>query len=336
MKSVVAFVTFLAIATIAFAQPTLTGANSNPVPGDRFFGKYCNTTGVSKGASGAGVTWNLSTLVATDFDTTIFVPCVGTAFCDTFPGSTVAVEYDGDFDYYRTDASKFVYNGYGASGGCAYYSDPATRLAYPMSFNSFFVDSYAMQQPAFQTYSYGIDSIFADAWGTLILPSGTYSNVLRVRYISYGTDSFAFTTPAVVEHRRAEQYCWFMPGFHYPLLMMYYDTSGSGTLSLKDVGYFTQPPTLVGSTNASSNKVAVYPNPADNFTSLQIESMHTCDATITTTDMLGRAVGNVVKENLPAGKTELRYDLSGLPPGMYVLSIVTPYFREQKKVQVLR
>lgn len=336
MRHILLSITAVAASLSSIAQPTLTAANSNPVPGDKFYGVYCNTTGVSKGPSGAAVTWDFSTLTAVDYDTMTFVACAGTAFCDTFPGSTVAIDYGGDFDYFKTDASGFYYVGYGATGGCAYYSDPFSQIVYPFTYNSTNVDTFAMSQPSFATWYYGYDSAVADGYGTLILPSGTFTNVLRVRYTGYSTDSFAFSLPASVSHRKSEQYNWYMPGFHMPLLTMYYDTSGTGSLELWDVEYFTTPALGVKNTKITSNDVTILPNPADGASHIHLNMQTAGNVQVTITDIVGRQVAAPLQQYAAKGITDINLDVAALPSGMYMVNIMTPGGAIQRKLQIAR
>lgn len=336
MRHILLSITAVAATLSSIAQPTLTAANSNPVPGDKFYGVYCNTTGVSKGPSGAAVTWDFSTLTAVGYDSIAYVACAGTTYCDTFPGSTVATEYDGDFDYFITDASGFYYTGYGMSGGCAIYSDYSTRMVYPFTYNSTHVDDYSMVQAAFSTWSYGKDSMLADGWGTLILPTGTYSNVLRVRYRVYSTDSFAMTTPADVNRRLSEQYLWFMPGMHMPLLSMYFDTSGTGTLDLWDVEYFSGTPVGVKNTKISANDATILPNPADGASHIHLNMQTAGNVQVTITDIVGRQVGAPLQQYAAKGITDINLDVAALPSGMYMVNIMTPSGAIQRKLQIAR
>lgn len=336
MRQILLSITAVAATLSSIAQPTLTAANSNPVPGDIFYGFYCDTAGVTKGPSGAGVTWDFSTLSAVHNDTIIYSACAGTPYCDTFPGSTVTIKHGSDYDYFKTDASGFYYTGYGMSGGCAIYTDPFTRLAYPFTYNSTHVDDYAMVQAAFSTWSYGKDSMLADGWGTLILPTGTYSNVLRVRISLYYTDSFEFTSPATVEHRFGEQYSWYMPGMHNPLLAMYFDTSGSGTLQLSDVQYFTNPSLDVRNTKTVSNDATILPNPADGAAHVHLNMQTAGNVQIAITDIVGRQVGAPLQQYAAKGITDITLDVAALPAGMYMVHIMTPNGAIQRKLQIAR
>jgi len=187
MKNILLLLVGFTVGINAIAQPTLTAATGNPVVGNVFYGHdQADTTGISKGASGAGVIWNLAFLDTTTTDTTLYLACAGTPYCDSFPGSTLAIfEGEGYYLYFIADASEFAISGQGepdtgaGGGGCLYYPVPQSLFNYPTTYGSVYADSFYSDQPVGHNYSYGIDSFIADAYGTLILPSGTYNNVLR-------------------------------------------------------------------------------------------------------------------------------------------------------------
>ena len=64
------------------------------------------------------------------------------------------------------------------------YSDPFTEVEFPLAYGNSFSDTYANEQSnSFEAYiETGEFTATVDAWGTVILPSGTFENVLRVRY----------------------------------------------------------------------------------------------------------------------------------------------------------
>jgi len=335
MKKALLFVAAISGALHVCAQPTITAAGCNPVAGETFYGRYCSTTGVTLGATGAGVTWNMAGLTVTDYDTVQYQACAGTPYCDTFPGSTLAVQYDDEYDYFVTDATKFAATGFGMpSGGSQYYSDPISYMVYPMLYNTVKIDSYVSSQPAFQTYSYGIDTFKADAYGTLILPTGTYNNVLRVHMIAISTDSMDFTTPAMVSHRRSDIYMWYKEGFHNPLMTMYYDTSGTGVSHLGDVSYYLYTPSGIDKVKEHTLATQVYPNPAMNEVHIKMHLNNGGKVSIAATDMAGRAVGYAYEEFVNGGTTDMKYDIAGLPNGMYILKIQTAEGTDFKKIQV--
>ncbi len=321
----------------SFAQPTITAATNNPVVGDKFFIHYCDTTGVSKGAAGTMVTWNLASLASVFTDSIEYIACAPTPYCDSFPGSTMASTSDGSwYDYYLTDVGQFAANGSHGTSIATYYSDPGAMMKYPMTFGSIAADSsdYVSGGSAYVTTT---DSFIADASGTLILPSGTYSNVLRVHVITYERDSFDFGTPSV-DTFRSEAYFWYTPGYHSPLLVMFYDTSGSGVAALSGVYYSPYiPPTAVAGDIADRGRgLFVYPNPANEILNIKLNATTATEATISITDIAGRVVAEPLKQKVVAGNNTISYSTASLPPGMYLLRVNTAQENYVEKISIQR
>ncbi len=352
MRNILFLFIALLFAANAIAQPTLAASTTNPVAGNRFYGHYQDdTTGISKGASGPSVTWDLGHMDSTYTDTTLYLPCASTPFCDSFPGSTLA-SFDGsEYLYITTDAAKFAYSGVGEfasmSGGCVYYPNLQNLLAYPTTYGAVTADSFYSAQPTFQFYSYGVDSFFADGYGTLILPSGTYDSVLRIHMINYETDSFDLGGFPDAITARLDYYFWYRPGFHNAMLEISYDTTGNnGIPYISDVEYYTRgidstmsvdtthPSGVVTITNDA--QVRVYPNPANNMVHISYVSPAAQPISISATDMLGRTAAAPKNEQLSTGINELDYDVSSLPPGMYYLKIKTTTGATTKKIVVER
>ena len=260
------------------AQPTLTASMNNPVAGDVFNQYNCDTAGVVYGSSGASATWNYSTLailpgsVGDSFHVVSFVSCSATPYCDSFQAATVAtfskgyhsssgvVIIDTTYGYYSTSASRLGILGFGypqtfAPGyGLDSLSPYENILSYPFtytntandSFNSFFYD------PAYgSTYGKEIDTATADGYGTLILPTGTYNNVLRIHTIRHIYDTLIIV--------------------------------GMGTIQAAG-------PTGVNNIISNEPAVAIYPNPAKDELHIRYNSFNGQYATIFMTDIMGRAV----------------------------------------------
>jgi type IX secretion system substrate protein len=337
MKKLSLLVLSLFAAISAFAQPTLTATDLNPVAGDKFYGQVCDPTGISNGASGPAVTWNLAGLTAMFMDTTIYVPCFGTYYCDSFPGSTLASSLGGgDYEYFITNTAGLAYSGVGQSSGSTYFRDFYTVISCPMTYTTAVVDSYFASNPVNATYNYGVDTFTGDGYGTLVLPSGTYTNVLRVHVVSIDIDSDLSGGSPVVDTTRSEMYNWYIAGFHNPLLTMQYDSSG-GVWSLSNVEYYTKPAITTGITQLNTaGGIEIYPNPASSTVSIHLTTRNGGPVSISATDIMGRSVGETLTANSTDGANEIHYSVASLPNGVYMLHIQSEGNSIIKKLQVIR
>lgn len=337
MKHSLLLVAALAISGSLAAQPTLNHSNLSPVAGEKFYQYTCATSGVTNGASGAGVTWNFSGLTTLYTDSLEYIACMSTPYCDTFPGSTLAVDHGGGYyEYYITDADQFAVSGYGDAPYSEYYSDPISLLNYPMTYGTTSIDTYAYSQPSAPYYSNGVDTFHGDAWGTLILPSGTFPNTLRVHLrLSVHDSDLSGGSPAVITDNYNDLYFWYTPGFHNPLLMMYYDTSGTGTPTLQDVLYYTAPASLkTNNSIVAQENAEVYPNPVSDLLHIRYNAPVAQTITVSLTDMAGRVVGSSLTKDVSTGANELTYPVNTLPAGMYIMKLQTPANTIVKKIMV--
>lgn len=294
----------------AYAQPTLTAATNAPVAGDVFFGHDCDSRGVSRGAAGSGITWNLSTLTEEFLDTVGFVPCSVTPYCDSFPGSNLAIPFsDGSFFTYLSSSSTAlqVVGEYGTSYHSK-YGNPWDFIYFPMSYHSYHSDS-VISQDSYGDISYIADTSHADAYGTLMLPSGTYSNVLRVHtkrvaHVVSGSSPYSY---------KSESYVWFAAGFRFPLLVMEYDTS-LGIEFLSYVAYYTSLTTGIENYNATNASFKLSPNPAT--ATLQITTSVKTPSAFTITN----TVGAVVMSGAVNSPTQT-LNISDLPTGLYYVKL---------------
>lgn len=315
---------FLASTITAFAQPTLTKATNAPVAGDIFYGYSVDTAGVDSGAAGPSITWDMSTVVKIDSDTTFFLNCAATPYCDSFPGANLVMRVDSDYVYGISGTDGLQMIGNYSDGNYIHFTDPRRMTKYPFTYGSTFKDTSGM------TFSImGFDIFFntyitstADAWGTLKLPNGTFTNVLRIQTTTIQQDSSFFMGMPQVNKSQTESYSWFAAGIHTPLATLDYDTSGTGTWYLSEAKYYkaTPPPPPTGISEAanSSNGIQVYPNPASGEVNIQFGE-NTARTTVAVLDMAGREVMNMVYEHSNSAKLPL----NDIPSGTYMLRVMT-------------
>lgn len=203
MKKIYAFIICI-IPLIAFAQPTIT-QSALPFDGLAFTmgtdgGYYAAIT-----AGGANQTWDYSSLNNAVQDTTAFFTSVGTLYQSYYPSSNLSTHnpIDTTWGYFHTDSTGFYVDGLTGPGlpglGMVHLIPPG--LFAPVPFNymdtidndarivvdtsvTIFLSTY--QAKAVRNIYSHFD---ADGWGTLILPTATYPNVLRERITEITWDS---------------------------------------------------------------------------------------------------------------------------------------------------
>ncbi len=293
-------------------QPILIAANTNPIINENFDRRVAGQQ-TSPGSAGANQTWNFSALVPGGLilDSTE-IPS-STTYGFDFPTSNVCF-YRGNsaWLYYQTSSDSLLYLGYESGGGKLSYTDPEKYLSYPFTYNSTFVDNFigmdASSSPASSIA--GTDTVTADAYGTLQLPDGILTNVLRIKMV----ENIAKTTNGTTVHNINKQYNWYLPGIHQPVLTLYY----SNFFSMYNTSYLIKSTVGVNEAREFINGVNVYPNPAKEQTTLEISSTDLPENfKLSLTNILGEKVREIL---VNSSKTSI--NLEGLYSGIYFYQVI--------------
>jgi hypothetical protein len=202
------------------------------------------------------------------------------------------------------------------------YNVPDTLMKFPLKWGDHFATSYYAINPistsSFFETQYGSSSTVVNGEGKLILPYGTFDDVLRLKIISDFTDSSHSTADTIVKLHRV-QYRWYAPTQRECLMII--DTSYGY------IGYFPYPyqnsimsgyilthPLAVNNLSKTDD-VKIYPNPAT--TQLTISSPENITA-ITINNLLGQTVYSQLQT---ANCKQLQLDVAALPSGVYFVKI---------------
>ncbi len=319
----------------AFAQPTLTAATNTPVAGDIFNGRICDTTGVTPGASGASVTWNFSTLHATSQDTIAYMACSSTPHCDSFIISNLASFDNTTYQYYLNSASSMTGIGQVDAAGTSYVhlTNYLDQMYYPCTYLSTHVDT-AIGHFVASGYPVSLrilDSFKADGYGTLTLPTGTRTNVLRIHMITYTTDTAIVLSFPIISNSRSESYLWFDTGYHSPLLMLGLDTVGAVPLHVTSAKFYTHGAVLGTNTLTTDNStMEVFPNPATENITVKFNAATSENVSVKLTDLLGREVASASQIT----NNSATIPVSGLSAGLYLVQVINGNERTTRKVVV--
>lgn len=310
MKRILNLIVILLCCEVAsIAQPTLTAATNNPVIGDIIYFHACDTAGVTPGTAGAAVVWNYPSLVTILIDTTTYLACAATPYCDSFPGTTVvATDPYGDDYYYVTGSTAISLLGEETPSYSIHYSNPLDYGYYPCTYNSTHVDT-GICTTAAAAFTY-LDSLICDGYGTITLPTGTYNNVLRVHEIQYGTEDISTAS----YHWRSEYYLWYMAGLHAAVFYMGLDTNGTGRLHLNYVGYTNRNTTGISNINKSNQTFQVFPNPANEELNIKTD-----EGAFDAYTIINYSGVEVMHSAISSTQTKL--DVEQLPAGFYVIKL---------------
>jgi hypothetical protein len=337
-----------ALAT-TYAQPTLRQATNSPVPGDGFYGHIVDPTGLTAlPATGASVTWNYSVLTETGMDTNYYYACTSTPYCDSFPGNNIVSLIDSSFEYGVSDAAQLYFTGWENSSGVQRFIGRQLWLAYPFTYHSTVKDTFSFVESIpgiFFDSTTIFDSMVSDGYGTIVLPTGTFTNVLLLHHIYLEFDSTIISGfDSGATFGRADAYQWFdTSGFHNPLFIITYDTAGAGS----DTPYVTNaeyyaiaPPISALGVNKPANiatALSVFPNPASGQVNATFSlTADDKSASVTLTDVMGRVVSTISGDQLHSGMNAITFPTASVPPGMYIVRLQSAAGSATQKVVIER
>ncbi len=242
MKNFLQLLILLTTCSISNAQlVTITATNQMPQAGDTVKYIDANTFGFAVDGTGpvTDKLWDFGALM--DAGTTIdfwYVDAASTPQAANYPNANLARQNTSaaGYDYYEITGTQINRWGmYADATSWIINYDPATEFQFPITAGGSYSSSYAGEM---SPYGVGEDSVrieqgqitaSADMQGTLILPNGTYTNVLRIHVIeSFHIVAYMFGTPALDNLVEDDYYYWFSDSIPKPILI-YGTTSLDGT-----------------------------------------------------------------------------------------------------------
>ncbi|MEF9477223.1 T9SS type A sorting domain-containing protein [Chryseobacterium sp. 1B4] len=331
MKKTILFL--LGTSAMFSAQITLTKAANDPVSGDLV--NYNLVTGtVDNSATGANVTFsNGSLTMGASSQTTYSVPT--STELTTFPGSTIKIMDGTNTIYYKASDTKLEITGIVSPQATLNFSaDNGTYNNYPTSFGT------AQNDTAKGTFTSSVvNGLFsgtmatqADAYGTLIIGSQTYSNVLRVKYTQnfnlYLSFDVIYSNPIGTVTNTA--YAYYDASHRYALLI---STNGNISIPLLSINQTAATAlalneTFLSTSNAvKKENLMVYPNPAQDFIGFKGNTDNYSKANIYSLD------GKLVKtSDIKSGTVQI----SDLPPASYFIEISGKNAAGTKKTKFIK
>lgn len=356
MKNVYTLAALLCMATGPIAaQITI---NDFPEAGDTIRFAVANPGfGFDAGDPGQNQTWNFSNLNPTSTYLDEFVNTSSTeitysivfglpfspnyaqiAKSDPFPiplPSQLGVSLEDVFNFYNRNNSAFKQTGFGASvNGFPIpipYNDGVDELVpLPLNFNGTGSSSYnyEIQIPSLGFYGrVATRNNLADGTGTLILPSGTFNNVIRLKSTLVYRDSifvdqlgFGLNLPQATEIK----YKFMAPGYGWPLMEI---TANSifGQEIVSRVVYRVIPESNISVPETPITSIQVYPNPAAEILVVNTELNRPENLTYTLSDLQGRVVYRIERDVTVGTAFEfVPLHALNLASGVYSLNITSP------------
>lgn len=240
------------------------------------------------GSSGAGQTWNFSTLSVSSLDTEYMINPANTQYNNYYPGSTVAIVNSTSIIYNLVNSTLFAATGIvdlssSSPAEIWHYRAPYEAMPLPCTYQtkwnqtSFAWSKYYYSNGMFDSimkkFTYYVSDTI-DSWGSCTTPTGTF-NTIRDFNTSVQIDSFfhhnrsanvwSYYFSAV---RNSKIYLWYANGIHDNLIEMICNSAGK---PLSTYWVKTVMPNGISSIPLETNNPP-YPNPARAEVSIKISS----------------------------------------------------------------
>ena len=319
-----------------------------PTAGQVFSLTGADTTGVSAGAGGMNATWNFGSLVnggGSQVDS--FLNPSATPYGTLFPSATVALHQiiapvTNTFVYFRNNIGSSVYERIAnVKPDTVIYQTPAKQYPYPLTPSTTYSGNYYAhyRTPSGSATEAGVISGGVDGTGTLTLPTGTYTNVIRSHYTRTEQDT-TYTTSTNALVQVIDYYEWYQPNSYFPILSISTTTAstmGFTVFHKKNVGYRQgYAASGIDESSVSANKdLMVFPNPANTKATLIYDMKKAGEAQINIYDLTGRLVQSISNTS-GEGVQTLSLTVSELPIGMYEVRVTIATSSSSVKLQITK
>ena len=176
------------------AQPVLQYANLVPLGTSNAIHVMIDPGISDPSANGANLTWDFSSAtVQLNVGTMSWVAPSATPFGSSYPTSnlaqTISIPSGTTYNYFNLQSTQLDQLADGVGGtGVSIYADTKTILVFPLNYQDSYVDNFTDNgTPASYTRTYA-------GYGTVILPTGTYTNVVKMISTS-GAIDFLLSNP---------------------------------------------------------------------------------------------------------------------------------------------
>lgn len=299
------FTSFLFFTGLQIGTAQLTQANHAPANGDLYDTWQCDSTNISLGGSGAGVTWNYASIATRSSIVNSYSGT--TASNPVYPQANVFLSAGAAMNgYYKSSAANLEYYGgnvvVGNVAAGLTYTSPVISAVYPMNLNTTTTSvtggsiNITSPLPVTGTFT-GTALVFVDASGTLNLPGATtYTDVLRV----ITSQTIDFVTIVGAGSLLQVNYEYFGGGIKSPVFAI------STSTAITTLGTFTQTlvtryktpanlPNAIPESGEDFYNYQVYPNPASDF--MVFSTNNTVASEVIIRDLTGKEIGNFELKN---------------------------------------
>ena len=320
----------LSFSSIYAQSPTLKSTDF-PQVGDRIVNFTADTTGLKFPKGGAGVTWDYSTIspnATKDSSVSLAVTPKSTGYDTAFPKANYATASlkGNTYLYGIMSSSQFETIGYYSYDSATKisqvrkYSNTLINYTFPITYSSTNSDSYyvAYNNGVQASVEHGSHKYTAIGYGTLKMPKTTFKNVLLLRDSNTSYTTVNKTTTKITAITNA----FITPGKKGNILTFFSTTYSIFGLKVKSLLVYYNQSYTTGLEDGVSKieDYALYPNPTNYNSNLEVICKIASKATISISDLSGKII-NQQMVYLNEGKNKTELDVQNLKAGIYLVSV---------------
>lgn len=335
----------------SFSQFVLNSSH-NPVIGDSVVSKAVDTTGIFQGDAGANKLWNFQNLNFIGSPSIeYFVSPLSSSYFSQFPDANILSFHVFDMEstsmphFYRVSDTAFAQLGYVFPNFpviICKYSNPFLRNHYPVFYGSQNISNYSSTTTTGTMIEkvWGTKTEKCDGYGTIILPSGYYTNAIRIKTVDDEMDTIKINgVVSNIYHNTSENYFWYVQGYKYPLFVISYQNYSNSYSKNVSCYVLNEPIGIIQSSSSIPDKYSLYqnyPNPFNPETKIRFDLKESGLVNLKIYNVLGKEVKVLVSKHLKQGEYEVSFSSEQLPGGTYFYTLVTGNFGCTKKMIIVK
>lgn len=316
------FFVLLMMSLLSAAQYTITYSANAPDIGDEFvISEVTEFENLDPGNSGANQTWDLTAYSIPNSQNGYFDHPDNTMWAGQVGSCNIALVSSDRYQtavFYNLSSGElrlsYVGSEFSGQQNLTHYTDDFLEMVYPFAYNGSLNDEFAYVLD-FSSMGFNmIDSTWgnliavADAWGTLVTPDNTYSNVLRVKYTIDETWKSYFDGELMNSGSWTETaYHWYCAESHNPVARMSFLDDGIEVVAT--LQYISM---QVGLDDIVSVTPVISPNPANEY--FRISELPSDVRSLSLIDCKGVKVADFSIQT-----SESSFPCANLKPGLYLV-----------------
>ncbi|OFX82820.1 MAG: hypothetical protein A2W99_14250 [Bacteroidetes bacterium GWF2_33_16] len=258
------------------------------------------TNNVDAGKSGAAIVWDFSKLETKSQLTSYMYDVAKTANGLDIPEANTVLEEFGVKFFFRSNGNIMEQYGTVTANTISKYDKPFVKMVFPFDYGDIYSGDFSgtIEGPNFKQPIEGTYSLEADAYGTLIIPTGIYTNVLRIKTYKEEHSKGSSCNCGTISYK------WYSKDIRYPLLTIIQTQNSNGTATIRTAYYSKYKLNEVvdkENLNLENISASIYPNPFTESFKIDYYIQKDSPVEIVIFDNSGRKVSSIQRNSQAAG-----------------------------------